>query len=110
MLKNINARWSSIGMLVGALMAAPCFIGILLIPIGLGAVMMSGAAMFLDEYRYIFMFVSLALLALSQYGLRKADVFRPTKLVWILTIIAIGLIAGELIVDPPWLRHALVPM
>ena len=111
MSKMLNAKWSSMVMLAGGLLSAPCFIGILLIPIGLGAVMATSLSAFLDTYRYTFMGVALVLLGVTHWGLRRAQAeFRPTRLVWILTIITLALIAGELIVDPPWARHALVPM
>ncbi|UCC88348.1 MAG: hypothetical protein JSV81_03300 [Anaerolineales bacterium] len=111
MTTKLNATWTSAGMLIGALLSAPCFVGILLIPLGLGAVMMSGFSMFLDTYRYLFIVAALILLGVSHWGLGHAqEEFRPTRLVWVLTIVAALFILGELAVDPPWARHALVPM
>jgi hypothetical protein len=111
MTSKLNATWSSTGMLLGALLSAPCAVGILLIPLGLGAVMMGGFFMFLDTYRYLFIVAALILLGVSHWGLRYAqEEFRPTRLVWVLTIVAVLFIISELVVDPPWARHALVPM
>lgn len=101
---------TSFGVVVAGLLSAPCFIGVMLIPLGLGAVMTSAAFKFLDTWRFLFMGVTLALLAVMHIGLRRSDVFRPTALVWIVTAIALALILGELFVDPPWARHANVPM
>lgn len=100
---------SSIGLIITGLLSAPCFIGVLLIPVGLGAVMTSAAFKFFDAWRYLFMGLSVALLVVAHIGLRKADVFRPTLLVWIATVVAVALILGEVIVDPPWDRHANIP-
>jgi hypothetical protein len=98
-------RWSSISMVIGALMAAPCFVGILVGLVGLGALATSSLMVFFDTYRYIFMAIALVLLGLSHWGLRRAREFRPTKLVWIATTIVVVFIAAELILDPPWSRH-----
>lgn len=107
---SLNARWSTAGMLVAGLGSAPCFIGIMLLPLGLGAVTMSSVFTFLDEFRILFMIGALALLAISHWALHRAQEFRPTGLVWAFTVVVLVLIVGELIVDPPWARHALVPM
>src|SRR5687767_11245964 len=97
-----SARTSSIGMVIGALMAAPCFLGIVAGAVGLGALATSSLFVFLDEYRLIFMIIALLLLIASHWGLRRARDFRPTRLVWGATIIVVGLIAAELIIDPPF--------
>jgi hypothetical protein len=101
-------RWSSISMIIGALMAAPCFVGILVGLVGLGALATSSLMVFFDTYRYIFMAVALGLLLLSHWGLRRAREFRPTRLVWAATAIVVLLIAAELIIDPPGNRHVAV--
>ena len=100
MIKKLNARWSSVTMVLSAIVGAPCFLGILLVPIGLGAVAASSVFVFFDQYRFIFMALAIGLLVLSHWGLRKAEVFRPTKLVWILTIVTAGMIIAELIIHP----------
>ncbi len=105
-----RSRASSIALVITGLASAPCFIGVLLIPVGLGAVMTSAAFKFLDEWRLLFMGLTLVLLAVAHIGLRKSDVFRPTALVWGATVIALAFIIGEIVVDPPWDRHANVPM
>jgi hypothetical protein len=110
-----HVRMTSLGLIVSGLVSAPCFVGIALIPVGLGAVMSSALFTFLDTYRYIFMAVTVGLLVVAHVGLRRAEVFRPTWLVWGATVVAAVFILGELAIDPPWgepsalaesLRHA----
>lgn len=72
--------------------------------------MMGGLFTFFDSYRYIFMGAALVLVIVAQVGLRKAHQFKPTKFVWIITVLVVTLIVGELYLDPPWARHVNVPM
>ena len=103
-------RQSTLGMVILALFAAPCVGGLALTPIGLGAAFMaSGLFVFLDDYRLITMAAPLVLLGVTLGECRRTG--RAIPLYVTLSIIVIlGLITAELIVDPPWVRHALVPM
>jgi amino acid transporter len=95
---------------VGGLIAAPCVIGIILIPLGLGAsVMASGPFKFLDDWRFVFMGLALVLLIIAHVTARRGG-HKVGALLWVITFLAVAFIAAELIVDPPWDRHALVPM
>lgn len=108
MTRSLSTGRSSVGMVIAACLSAPCFIGIVLLPLGLGAVAASTLFVFLDEYRFIFMLAALVLLGVSHWALRSAREFRPTTLLWVLTIVTLALIAAELIVDSPWDRRMLV--
>lgn len=100
---------ASAGAIFVGLISAPCFISLLLIPLGLGAFMSTGVFIFLDGYRYLFMALALLAVLLVHWVLRRGQ-FRPTRTIWVITFFVIALVAAELIVDPPWARHALVPM
>ncbi len=100
---------SSIAATIGALFSSSCVVGILLIPLGLGSVMASGLFKFFDDYRFIFMAITLAFLVSAHVISRRAG-GANARFLWIITIIAVAFIAAEIIVDPPWDRHALVPM
>jgi hypothetical protein len=93
---------------IGALVSAPCVIGILLIPFGLGAVMTSALFTWFDTYRYIFMAVAVALVVLAHVAARRGGM-GASKFLWVITVLTVAFIAAELIVDPPWDRHANVP-
>lgn len=93
---------------IGALLSAPCVIYLVVLPLGLGALGMTAAYAFFDNNRLIFMALTVVLLALAHIQARRTG-STPTFL-WIVTVIAVGLMLVELIVDPPWERHAYVPM
>ncbi len=104
---------SGIGSIIAALFAAPCVGGLLLMPLGLGATfMMSGAFVLLDESRYLLMVVALVLVGLTHWSARsaKTKIRQPTRVLWVATVLVVIFIGAELVVDPPWARHALVPM
>jgi cell division protein FtsW (lipid II flippase) len=103
-----RSRWSILASGLGGLLAAPCAIGVLLIPLGAGTVMTSAAFKFFDDWRFLFMGLALALLVLSHIVSRRAHRKTPIAL-WILTVLVVAFIAGELYFDPPWDRHANIP-
>ncbi|HEV3475646.1 MAG TPA: hypothetical protein VG602_09820 [Actinomycetota bacterium] len=103
-----RTRWSILASGLGGLLAAPCAIGVLLIPLGAGTVMTSAAFKFFDEWRYLFMGLALVLLVLSHIVARRSQKGTPVAL-WILTVLVVGFIAGELYFDPPFDRHANIP-
>lgn len=93
---------------VGALLSAPCVIYLVVLPLGLGALGMTAAYAFFDNNRLIFMALSAFLLALAHIQARRGG--STPRFLWVVTVIAVGLMLTELIVDPPWERHAYVPM
>lgn len=105
-----RGRVASLFATIGGLIAAPCVIGIILIPLGLGAsVMASGPFKFFDDWRFVFMGLAVVLLVVAHVTARRGG-HRVGVFLWVITVLAIAFIATELIVDPPWDRHALVPM
>lgn len=98
------------GAVMTALFSAPCFISLMLLPLGASAFMSTALYIFLDKYRLILMAVALISLGFTHWALRKGSHFHPTKTVWVITIIVLVFVIGELVVDPPWHRHLLVPM
>jgi xanthine/uracil permease len=103
-----RSRWSILASGIGGLLAAPCAIGVLLIPLGAGSIMTSAAFKFFDDWRYLFMGLALVLLILSHIVARRAHRKTPVML-WILTVLVVAFIAGELYFDPPFDRHANIP-
>lgn len=105
-----NAKVASTGAVAAALFSAPCFISICLLPLGVSVAMSSALYIFMDKYRLVFMAIALVALGLMHWSLRRGSHFKPTKTVWIITVIVLVFIVGELVIDPPWHRHLLIPM
>lgn len=103
-----EGKVASAGALATALFSAPCFISLLLFPIGITVGMSSALYVFADKYRFVFMAISLVTLGLTHWALRRGSHFKPTKTVWVLTVIVLVFIVGELVADPPWARHSIV--
>lgn len=94
---------SAIGSIIAALFAAPCVGGLVLFPLGLVATFgLSGALVFLNEYRYLLMAAALLLLGLMHWSARRAKVAQPTRILRVATALVVVLIGAELVVHPPW--------
>lgn len=108
MQRSKPSRVTASGAVAAAVISAPCFVSLLLFPLGVTVGMSSALYIFLDKWRYIPMIVAIVALVGMHLAVRKGSHFKPTKTVWVITVLVALFVVGEIVADPPWSRHAII--